>query len=100
MILIGVTSRQNLVLKATGASTAGGAVTSYKWSARSEAGARLSDAMILNSLNSNFLVIKAGSFPQGHVISLVMSCEDSSGNVGSSYLDLLVNTPPAGGPKP
>ncbi|KAJ1472131.1 REJ domain-containing protein [Baffinella frigidus] len=53
--------------------------------------------MILNSLNTNFLVIKPGSFPQGHVISLVMFCEDSAGNDGSAYLDLLVNTPPAGG---
>lgn len=34
---------------------------------------------------------------QGHVISLMMFCEDSAGNTGSAYLNLLVNTPPAGG---
>lgn len=93
-----VSSRESIVLKATAESIVpSGSIASYEWSASSEAGASLLDAMIMNSRSTDFIVIKAGSFPQGHTISLGMRCTDSAANVGSASIELVFNTPPSGG---
>ena len=85
-----------LVLQASGESQGGGVIIGYYWQVESET-EELSEDMLLTSQTGPLLILRPNVLANAAEVKFTVRLQDSSGNVGSASMTVLVNQPPSSG---